>query len=160
MPPREIRIPSVERNHNRGMNDYFKRTHIGETTTYDQGSMQLPSRCASKGTARSSWTQTLRGLCDVRLASLHPHQGTRAEVWAAKKRQDTSLFTALLSLPPTAMAIAVAPPTVTMMTMVIVPVVMMAMVIVAVVNRRTKIVLGGGFADWRHRSRVSARHWS
>jgi hypothetical protein len=109
---------------------------------------------------RSSWTQTLHGLCDVRLASLHPHQGTRAEVWAAKKRQDTSLFTALLSLPPTAMAIAVAPPTVTMMTMVIVPVVMMAMVIVAVVNRRTKIVLGGGFADWRHRSRVSARHWS
>ena len=65
-----------------------------------------------------------------------------------------------VSSSPTAMPIAVAPPTVTMMTMVIVPVVMMAMVIVAVVNRRTKIVPGGGFADWRHRSRVSARHWS
>ena len=60
---------------------------------------------------------------------------------------DPSLFTALLTLPPTAVAMAVAPPTVTMMAMVIVPVVMMAMVIVAVVNRRTKIVLGGGFAD-------------
>jgi hypothetical protein len=65
---------------------------------------------------------------------------------------DRSLFTALLSLPPTAVAMAVAPPTVTMMAMVIVPVVMMTMVIVAVVvNRRTKIVLGSGFADWRQR---------
>jgi len=51
---------------------------------------------------------------------------------------------------------AVAPPTVTMMA-----IVMMTMVIVAVVvNRRTKIVLGSGFADWRHGSGDSARHWS
>ena len=52
---------------------------------------------------------------------------------------------------PAAVAIAVAPPTVTMMAMVIIPV---------VVNGRTKIVLASGFADWRHWSGESARHWS
>jgi len=51
---------------------------------------------------------------------------------------------------------AVAPPTVTM----VVPVTMMAMVIVPVVNRRTKIVLDSGFADWRDRNGEAARHWS
>jgi len=105
---------------------------------------------------RFSWTQTLNGFATCALRRSIPIKKREAEIWAAKKRQDTSLFTALLSLPPTAMPIAVAPPTVTMMAMVIVPVVMMAMVIVAVVNRRTKIVLGSGFADWRHRSRYSA----
>ena len=52
---------------------------------------------------------------------------------------------------PAAVAIAVAPPTVTMMAMVIIPV---------VANGRTKIVLTSGFADWRHWSGESARHWS
>ena len=52
---------------------------------------------------------------------------------------------------PAAVAIAVAPPTVTMMAMVIVPI---------VVNGRTKIVRAIGFADWRHWSGESARHWS
>jgi len=48
------------------------------------------------------------------------------------------------------MAMTVAPPAMTMMAMVIIP----------VVNRRTKIVLGSGFADCRHRSGEGARHWS
>ena len=68
-----------------------------------------------------------------------------------EKSVATAVFTALLSLLPTAVAMAVAPPTVTMMAMVIVTV---------VVNRRTKIVPGSGFADWRHRSGDSAKHWS
>ena len=80
---------------------------------------------------------------------------SEADIWAAKKavnRSDTSFsrpsWFGRVSSPPAAMAMAVTPPAVTMM------------VIIPVVNRRTKIVLGSGFADCRHRSGERARHWS
>lgn len=82
----------------------------------------------------------------------------------AVNRSDTSFsrlswFGRVFS-PPAAMAMTVAPRAVTMMAMLIIAVTMMTMVIIPVVNRRTKIVLGSGFADCRHRSGEGARHWS
>ena len=77
----------------------------------------------------------------------------------------------LFTVSPTADPTTVAPPTVTIMAMIvpvvtviwamIIPVVtVMATIIPVVVNYGTRIDRVRCFADWRHRSGESARHWS
>ena len=66
----------------------------------------------------------------------------------------------LFTVSPTADPTTVAPPTVTIWAMIIPVVTVMATIIPVVVNYGTRIDRIRCFADWRHRSGESARHWS